>query len=199
MLKIYLYALLWDLAENYRTLSEVKTEIFKYLREDDKKLTIDNEQYCNQKVWQSLLPTLRKDQWFISFQHEFCSDTWSPTGILLIKHFGLDQKVSSRNVKIHVMVEIHYKARAAFIFPLWHHLSSVKNYKKKSIFTNYFNLYYYNICIGFKCINTAWKNDWSIWIYLKIFTIFIFKLLAPKILYLLPVPILQDKQMEVSN
>lgn len=132
------------------TLSEVKTEIFKYLREDDKswRLIIGN---IATRRSDSLYSPPQKRPVIHIIQHEFCSDTWSPTGILLIKHFPDWPKG-----ELHIMSRFMWWLRSTirleltFIFPLWHHLSSVKTTKKKSIFTNYFNLYYYNICNGFQ-------------------------------------------------
>lgn len=113
------------------TLSEVKTEIFKYLREDDKKLAIDNRQYCNQKVWQSLLPTLRKDQWFISFNMNSVVTHEAPQVYYWLNISDWTKRWAHVMSRFMWWLRSTIRLELTFIFPLWHHLSSVKNYKKK--------------------------------------------------------------------
>lgn len=54
------------------------------------------------------LPTLKKGQWFVSFNMNFIVRRVSPFGIFLIKDFRLDPKMSSLNINIHVMVRFQY-------------------------------------------------------------------------------------------
>lgn len=54
------------------------------------------------------LPTLKKGQWFMPSNMNFIVRHVSPFGMLLIKHFRPDPKMSSLNINIHVMVKFQH-------------------------------------------------------------------------------------------
>ena len=134
-------------------------------------------------------------------QHEFYSEALSPLGTLLIKHFRLDPKMSSLNVKIHVMVRFQYiLGQNCYLYFLPDITYQVcKNYKK-SIFTNYFNLYYYNICIKVsKCKRSMKKKILKYFGFTLRYSLYSSSNILPQILLPpLPVPTLQDEQMKKS-